>query len=197
MSQKWKSVLMFGPPGSGKGTQGKLLCMAGNHYHFSSGDMFRSLDPDSKEGKLFFSYMKEGKLGPDNLTIDIWKNYIEKLVAEAKYNPDHQLLFLDGIPRTKLQTEMIEEFIEVKKIILLEIPNEDILVDRILKRALKEGREDDANEDVIRERLAIYHKQTKAVLDHYPENLVCKVNGDQKQVLVLKSILNAISNELV
>ncbi len=197
MNQKWKSVLMFGPPGSGKGTQGKLLCMAGNHYHFSSGDMFRSLDPESKEGKLFFSYMKQGKLGPDNLTIDIWKNYIDKQIADGKYHPDQQLLFLDGIPRTKFQAEMMEDFIAVKKIILLEIPNEDILVDRILKRAHKEGREDDAKEEVIRERLSIYHKQTKSVLDHFDSNLVCKVNGDQKQIQVLKSILNDLSNELV
>ena len=67
---KPKAILMFGPPGAGKGTIGAMLCAAGNHFHLSSGDIFRGLPPESKSGQLFYSYANEGKLVPDDVTIE-------------------------------------------------------------------------------------------------------------------------------
>ena len=111
----YRSILLFGPPGSGKGTLGKFLSSAGNHYHLSSGDIFRGLSPESEAGKLFHSYAGKGKLVPDSVTIQIWHHFVGGLIATNCYFPHEQFLLLDGVPRTLNQASLIEPYIELAR----------------------------------------------------------------------------------
>jgi len=119
--EPFRSVLVFGPPGSGKGTLGKFLSSAGNHFHLSSGDIFRSLSPESPAGKLYNDYAGKGLLLPDELTVDIWHHFVHGLIATNRYFPKQQLLLLDGLPRTKKQAEILNKHIKVEGIIVLDI----------------------------------------------------------------------------
>lgn len=196
VEEKFQSVLIFGAPGSGKGTQGKFLSSAGNHYHLSSGDVFRGLSPESPAGKLYHKYAGKGQLLPDDVTIEIWHHYVMGLIATNKYFPSEQLLLLDGIPRTVKQAEILERYIEVKKIILLEIHNKDILVQRLKRRALIEKRHDDNDEGILRKRMEIYEKETFPVLAYYPDTLIARFNADQRPLEVLRDILISLSDLL-
>src|SRR3989338_5006099 len=106
--EKLNSILIFGPPGSGKGTLGRFLSSAGNHYHLASGDIFRCLSPDSPHGQLFHRYAMKGQLVPDDVTIEIWHQYTLWLIATNQYHPKDQLLLLDGIPRTLAQAKILQ-----------------------------------------------------------------------------------------
>ena len=86
-TQPFRSVVVFGPPGSGKGTLGKFLSSAGNHFHLSSGDIFRGLSPESPAGQLYHSYASKGLLLPDEVTIQIWLQYVHGLIATNRYFP--------------------------------------------------------------------------------------------------------------
>lgn len=186
----YDSVLLFGPPGCGKGTVGKSLSRAGGHLHFSSGDMFRSLDPQSELGRMFKSYSDKGELGPDELTIELWEQHMQKLVEEGKYFPEEQLVLLDGVPRTVRQTELMDGKINVKAILLFDVPDREVLIERLSKRAHKEGRDDDADPAVLRTRQRVYDEETAEVVAHYPQGLVHRIDADQRPLEVLRDVLN-------
>src|SRR5271154_2059114 len=135
-----KAILIFGPPGSGKGTLGKFLSTAGNHFHLSSGDIFRGLSPEAPAGKLYHAYASQGHLVPDEVTLEIWRHYVGGLIATNRYFPHQQLLLLDGIPRTIQQAELLEKYIQIMHIIVLETPNVEELIKRMKRRALIERR---------------------------------------------------------
>jgi adenylate kinase len=195
-SKKFRSILIFGPPGSGKGTMGRFLSAAGNHVHLSSGDIFRGLSPDSPAGQLFHSYASKGHLVPDNVTLKIWHNYVLGLIATNKYFPTQQFLLLDGIPRTLEQAKLLDEYIDPKGVIVLKIDNKQKLVERMKRRALIEGRHDDADEKVLMTRFKVYEETTHALLDHYPHDKIVMINADQKPLDVLKDILTKTSGIL-
>lgn len=184
-----KSILIFGPPGSGKGTQGKFLSSAGNHFHLSSGDLFRGLSPESPAGKIYHQYASKGELVPDDATIEIWHHYVLGLIATNRYFPKEQLLLLDGIPRTKKQAEILTTHIDVQKIILLEAKDVEVLIQRIKRRAMIERRHDDMGEGVLRTRIKIYEKETREALSYYPNNLIAHFNAEQKPLEILRDIL--------
>ncbi|MCK4934839.1 MAG: nucleoside monophosphate kinase [Simkaniaceae bacterium] len=193
MTDRYPAVLIFGPPGSGKGTQGKFLCSSGNHYHLSSGDIFRGLSPESPSGKLFHQFASKGKFVPDDITIDIWKRYVSGLIDTNQYFPKNQLLLLDGIPRTLNQAKILDQHVDVLKIISLESEDTEIFINRIKRRALIERRHDDSDESVLRARMDLYNKETKDVLRHYKEEIICRYNADQKPLEVLRDILIDLS----
>ena len=192
VKEKLRAVLIFGPPGSGKGTQGKFLSSAGNHYHLSSGDIFRGLSPESPAGKVYHSYASEGKLVPDEITIEIWHHYVMGLIATNRYFPDEQLILLDGIPRTKHQAEILDSYVEVQKIILLESKSKDVLVQRLKRRALIERRFDDSDEKILRSRMEIYEQETIPVLAHYPEEKIVRFDAELRPLEVLRDILTSL-----
>lgn len=192
VKEKLRAVLIFGPPGSGKGTQGKFLSSAGNHYHLSSGDIFRGLSPESPAGKVYHSYASEGKLVPDEITIEIWHHYVMGLIATNRYFPDEQLILLDGIPRTKHQADILDSYVEVQKIILLESKSKDVLVQRLKRRALIERRFDDSDEKVLRSRMEIYEQETIPVLAHYPEEKIVRFDAELRPLEVLRDILTSL-----
>lgn len=194
--RKYRSILIFGPPGAGKGTLGKFLSAASNHFHLSSGDVFRGLSPESPAGKMYHTYAHKGHLVPDDVTLGIWHHYVEGLIATNRYFPHQQLLLLDGIPRTVLQAEMLEQYIDVVHLIVLEVPSVDVLVQRLKKRALVEGRHDDAQDSILQTRMQVYEETTKTILKHYDPSLISRFNADQKPIEVLRDVLIKLSSLL-
>lgn len=177
MSQRFRSALLIGPPGAGKGTQGELLGSIPGYFHNSSGDIFRSLSPETPEGRTFFEYSSQGLLVPDDVTIDVWNANIHARIVLGHYRPADDLLLLDGIPRNAAQAKLMDEHIDVRKIIHLVCPDEDAFVERLKQRATKQKRLDDAKEDVIRRRFQVYKDETRPVLEHYDPSLIVDVDA--------------------
>lgn len=194
---KFSTILLFGPPGAGKGTLGKFLSSAGTQYHLSSGDIFRSLPAHSPAGKLFYSYASKGLLLPDEATIQIWNYYVQGLVATNSYYPESQDLLLDGIPRTVEQAQMLGSYISVRHIIVLQLSNTKELIKRMENRARLEGRIDDVNLEVLKRRLDVYEERIPGVLDYYPKHMISFVNGEQKPLEVLRDVLVRLSHLLI
>ncbi len=196
MKNRYRAVFLFGPPGSGKGTQGKFLSGAGNHFHLSSGDIFRGLSPNSPSGKLFHKFANKGAFMPDDITIDIWQRYVSGLIDTNQYFPRDQLLLLDGIPRTLNQAKILDEYVDVQKIISLKSDNHDVFIKRIQKRALIERRHDDSNDSVLKTRMEVYNRETLQVLGHYDDDIVHYYNANQRPLEVLRDILIDLSDIL-
>ena len=192
----FRSILLFGPPGSGKGTLGKFLSSAGNHYHLSSGDIFRGLSPESEVGKTFHAYAGKGKLVPDEVTVEIWSHFVGGLIATNSYFPHQQFLLLDGVPRTVTQVELMAPYIDLKRIISLEMPNMDGLIARLKRRAMIERRMDDFDEKILRTRMQVYQDETVKVLEAYPSELISRFNADQPPLDVLRDVLVELSQLL-
>jgi len=180
MPEKYKAILLMGAPGSGKGTHGKWLGHLLGFVHVASGDLFRALDKNSELGKIFLEYSSKGLLVPDDFTVRLWEDHVKRLVASKKFDPATETLVLDGIPRNVNQAQMMDPLIDVQKIIVIAVEHGlDEIVQRMKLRAEKEGRHDDADEATIRNRFAVYQKETKPVLDYYPAHLRVEVNGLQ------------------
>lgn len=188
-----KSVLLFGAPGVGKGTQGKILAAIPGCFHLSTGDMFRGLDPLSDLGKVFREYSVKGELVPDSFTVELWKQHVESLKSRGAYRPATDLLILDGIPRSAAQASLMEPLIDVLAVIHLDARDRDEMVRRLRLRAQREQRADDAKEEVIRRRLDVYDAETKPVLSRYPADRVHLVNAMGQPATVLRDILNILA----
>ena len=189
---KYRTILLFGAPGAGKGTQGKILGNIPNFFHCACGDVFRNLTIDSKIGRIFLEYSSRGELVPDEPTIDLWRESINGLTQTGRFHPDQDTLVLDGIPRNRHQAEMLQDTLNVVAIFYLRCTNLDNLVQRMQRRALKENRLDDASLDVIRHRLKTYEKDTKPVLNFYGRHLVHRIDADQSPAKVLVDILKHV-----
>ena len=189
-------LLLFGPPGAGKGTVGKILAAAGNHVHLSSGDIFRTLDPESPSGRLFQQYAGKGFLVPDEVTMQIWYHYVCGLVATNRYFPKKQLLLLDGIPRNPAQVKLISQYVKIIGVLAFDMPNVEGLIQRLKKRAIIEKRMDDADESVLRKRMQVYEKETHEILSLFPKELCYHCNADQKPLEVLRDVLVKLAGKL-
>ena len=190
---KYRTVLLFGPPGSGKGTQGKILGTIPRFKHFACGDVFRSLDRNSEMGRLFAQYSSTGGLVPDELTIELWRQRVESLIAAKEFNPQAQILLLDGIPRTVEQAILMDSYLDVMAVIYLFINSVEEIVARLRQRAIKENRPDDTDEEVIRHRIDVYDEQTAPVLARYPSNKIFRINATRELDQVTADILRALS----
>ena len=186
---KYRTILLFGAPGAGKGTQGKILGTIPNFFHCACGDVFRSLKTDSSVGQIFLEYSSRGELVPDQPTIDLWRYFIDGSTKTGRFHPGQDTLVLDGIPRNVHQAEMLKGTIEVVAIFYLRCTQVDQLVERLQRRALKENRLDDANIDVIRNRLKTYDRESKPVLAYYGKSILHRINADQTPAKVLFDIL--------
>jgi adenylate kinase len=161
------NLILFGPPGSGKGTQAAHLVEKYRLLHISTGDLFRyEIGNDTPLGLEAKSYMVKGELVPDSVTIGMLRNKVEA-------NPDVPGFIFDGFPRTVAQAEALDVLLQergttVSKLILLNVDDDEI-VKRLLERGLTSGRADDRNEATIRKRIEIFRNETSPVFDYYAE----------------------------
>ncbi len=186
---KYRCILLFGAPGSGKGTQGKIMGVIPHFFHCACGDVFRSLRTNTPLGKVFVEYSSRGELVPDAPTIELWRQFIDTSIHIGKFNPESDTMILDGIPRNVAQAEILKDVLDVVGVYYLHCNNFENLVKRIQRRALKENRLDDANLDVIRHRIKTYESETAPLLKYYGLGLVHDIEADQTPAKVLGDIL--------
>lgn len=164
-TQFMTNLVLFGPPGAGKGTQAEFLKEKYNLVHISTGDVFRfNIKNETALGMLAKSYIDKGELVPDQVTIDM-------LEAEVEKNSSANGFIFDGFPRTNAQAEALDKLMESKDssinaMIALEVEDE-ILVKRLVERGKTSGRADDADESIIRNRITEYYKKTAVLKDYY------------------------------
>ncbi len=190
---KYRTILLFGMPGSGKGTQGMVLGQLPDLVHISCGDIFRKLPKHGELGREIVGYTSRGALVPDDLTVRIWERHIHILELQELLVPDRHTLVLDGLPRNYAQAQRLDDVIDVTQIFHLNIDDVDKASDRLKARALRENRLDDTNEEVIRHRLKLYYDETFATLKFYDPSLIYEVNAAQSPLAVLREIVNRMA----
>ncbi len=161
------NLILFGPPGSGKGTQAAKLVALYNLVHISTGDLFRhEMGNNTPLGEQAKAYMAAGQLVPDEVTIGMLRNKVEA-------HPEAQGFIFDGFPRTIPQADALDALLNsmgapIMQLVSLDVDEEEI-VQRILKRGLESGRADDKNPDIIRHRIIEYREKTAPVFGFYAE----------------------------
>jgi adenylate kinase len=171
------NIVLFGPPGSGKGTQAQFLIEKFNLKQISTGDLFRfNMKNDTELGKLAKSYIDKGELVPDQVTIDM-------LIDELKKPTTAQGFIFDGFPRTATQTNALETIVKEVldqpiSVCLSLIVEDTVLVNRLLKRGETSGRTDDSNEEIISNRIKEYYDKTAEVAELYKQQgKYVEING--------------------
>ncbi len=192
MHTRYKSILLFGAPGAGKGTQGNVIGTVPGFYHCACGDVFRNIDISSELGQIFYEHSSRGELVPDEITVKMWAQSIHAHTILGQYKPNVDLLLLDGIPRTLSQAVLMDEHIEVILVVHLVCKDQEAMIHRLRRRALKENRHDDADERVIRHRWEVYERETAPVLAHYPSDIIVEVDSFASPAQVLHDILDYV-----
>ena len=187
------NIVLFGPPGAGKGTQAENIKEHYQLIHLSTGDIFRKNISESTDlGKLAKSFIDKGELVPDEVTIQMLESEVNK------FNGSNGFIF-DGFPRTTQQADALDTYLhsigtEVTKMVALNVPEEE-LVKRLLNRGKESGRTDDQNEDVINNRIQVYEKNTAVLADFYQaQSKFENVNGVGTVDEVKNRIFIAIDN---
>lgn len=185
------NLILFGPPGSGKGTQSEKLIAKYGLKHLSTGDLLRSeIAQQTALGIEAKKVMDKGELVPDEVVIGMISSAIDN-------NESVRGFLFDGFPRTAAQAEALDKLLELKKtsiavMLALEVGEEE-LVKRLMKRGETSGRSDDTNESVIRARITEYHKKTTAVADYYKQfDKVTMIKGEGS----IDDIFNNLSSEI-
>jgi len=163
----------MGPPGSGKGTQAKVLASRPDWLHLSTGDLFReNLRNGTPLGRLAEQHMAKGEYVPDDVTVEMVRERLRRVASQVH-------VVFDGFPRTVPQAEALDALLadagrRVARVILIDVKRDE-LISRLAKRA--EGRSDDSPE-VARKRFDVYQEQTRPVVEHYErQGLVCRIDG--------------------
>lgn len=188
------NIVLFGGPGSGKGTQSEKLIDKYGLHHISTGEVLRDhIKKETELGKTAKKYIDEGQLIPDDLMIDILDEVLEK---EAKDKPG---VIFDGFPRTIPQAEALNRLLnkrgkELHAVVGLEVPDDE-LVKRMINRGKITGRADD-NETTIKKRLDVYHNQTSPLKEHYKkQNKYVAIDGNRDIDGIFESIVKELENK--
>jgi adenylate kinase len=187
------NIILFGKPGAGKGTQAEFLKKHYGFFHISTGDVFRyNIQNNTELGLLAKSYMDQGDLVPDEVTINMLK-------AEVEKQPNAQGFIFDGFPRTTAQSKALDIFLEEKNMaisatIALEA-NDEILIQRLLKRGQDSGRVDDQDEEKIRNRFDEYNSKTAPLIAYYQaQGKFYSVDGIGEIAEITQRIQNVIDS---
>jgi adenylate kinase len=192
MPHIYQALLLIGLPGSGKSTQGKILgAIPGIHY-WEAGEALRGIDSDSDIGRLIHQRIARGELIPDELAVSLCLDDLKARVIAGAYYPATDLLALDGIPRTVRQAVLLDEHVEVIKVLHLVCRNVEPVVQRLRQRAAQQGRVDDADEGIIRQRLALYQRVTAQLLTYYPPECIATIDALRSPAEVLDQILHVL-----
>ena len=192
-STKYRTHLLFGMPGSGKGTQGAVLGQLPGLIHISMGDIFRKIPKYGRIGREIEEYTSQGSMVPDELTVRIFKRHLHIMEMQEIVLPEQHTLILDGLPRSYAQAEMLDSVVDVIQIFHLRIKDTKLAMERLKVRALRENRLDDMNEEVIRRRLNTYYEETYKTLSFYPAEIVYDIDAGQCMIDVLRDIVNRLS----
>jgi adenylate kinase len=190
---KYRTILLFGMPGSGKGTVGSVLGHLPDLMHISMGDIFRKMPKYGRFGQEISRYTSSGAMVPDDLTVRIWKNHTKILEMQELLIPGSHTLLLDGLPRNYNQAGLLDDTLDVVQIFHLRISDEVKAGERLKARALLENRLDDMNDDVIRRRLATYYDETIRTLSFYPKEIIYDIDASQSPLEVLRDIVNRLA----
>ncbi len=190
---KCRAILLFGMPGSGKGTQGTVLGQLPDLVHISMGDVFRKIPKLGKLGAEIENYTSVGKMVPDDLTVRIFERHVKILELQEFFLPAQQTLILDGLPRNRAQAEQLDAILDVVQVFHLNIDDVKLAMKRLRARALRENRLDDMSDEVIKRRLNTYHEETFKTLSFYSPELIYKIEAGQAMIHVLRDIVNRLS----
>lgn len=187
------NLVLFGPPGAGKGTQAERLVSKYNLFHLSTGDIFRrNIKEGTQLGVLAKSYMNDGNLVPDEVTIQM-------LESEVNTHPDANGFIFDGFPRTQKQAEALDAFLVGKNMSITAMlalnVDDDELTARLLNRAKTSGRPDDADASIIANRIQVYKKETAPVANYYDsQNKLHVVDGIGSIDDISQRLFEAVDN---
>ena len=189
------NLILFGKPGSGKGTQAEFIKIKYDLIHISTGDLFRNnISNNTDLGLLAKSYMDNGDLVPDEVTVKM-------LEAEVNKHPNAKGFIFDGFPRTTIQAEILDKFLATLKLsismtIALEV-DENLLIDRLINRGKDSGRSDDQDRSKIQNRFDEYNKKTSPLINYYKnQNKFFDVNGVGDINEISSRIFNTIDNNI-
>ncbi len=191
---RYRSIILFGMPGSGKGTQGSVLGQLPDFVHISMGDIFRKLPRTGRFGQEIERYTSQGLMVPDDLTVRIFERHLMVMEMQELLVPGQHTLILDGMPRSYSQAERLNAFIDVIQIFHLKINDTVKAMERLKTRALRESRLDDMSDEVINRRLRTYYDETFATLSFYPKELVSDIEAGRRMIDVLCSIANKLAS---
>lgn len=189
---RYRAILLFGMPGAGKGTQGAVLAQLPGVIHISSGDLFRRLAKHGQLSREVVSYTTRGLLVPDELTIRIWRRYVEILRLQEELDEAQNTLLLDGIPRNLAQAEQLADLLDVIQIFHLKVRDLDQARARLAARAIRENRLDDINEEVVRRRFKVYEEETVRTLGFYDPSLIYEVDASREPLFVHRDIIDRL-----
>jgi adenylate kinase len=182
-----RAFLLFGYPGSGKGTQGRILSALPGFHHIAMGDILRALSAANPLYERVHTYLRRGDLVPDDLVMDLFFNHIASLTPTPE-----DYLIVDGVPRNARQVELLNGKIQVIKVFKLSVYDERVVIERLRKRARDQNRPDDASDAVIQHRLAVYREETESCIRAYPGTILTRIQANQPIFDVHLDIIHAI-----
>jgi adenylate kinase len=182
-----RGILLFGYPGSGKGTQGKILSALPGFHHVAMGDILRAVTPTNPFHERLQSYLRRGDLVPDDLVMDLFFRHIDGLKPAAE-----DFLVIDGVPRSARQTELLNQRVQVIKIFKLSVYDERLVIERLRGRARAQSRPDDASDEVIQHRLSVYRQETESCIRSYAGTILTRIQANQPIFDVHLDIMHAL-----
>jgi len=186
------NLVLFGPPGAGKGTQADLLIEKFNLIHLSTGDLLRNqIAAETELGLEAKTYIDKGFLAPDSIVISMIK-------SKLKENTDALGFIFDGFPRTVAQAKALDDLLgengtPVSGMLCLSV-EKDELINRLTNRAKTSGRPDDQDVSIIQNRIRIYHEKTEPIRDYYKaQNKYCKIDGTGSIEIIARRLIDTIA----